>query len=320
MSETVRLYKYRTLLSGNRCVSKERLISEVEVSEATFKRDIAKLRDQFEVPIVFDRDRGGYVIVESGEMRELPGVWFSQQELLALATIQEMIEQLEPTMLGPQLEPLGVKLNQVMKKQGIEAAEMSRRIKLLYVGKRPIDTKIFEVVSRATFERCQIEFDHFNRSTSDTIRRAVSPIEIVLYRGNWYLNAWCHLRNGLRRFSIDAIEDVTRLTAPAMDVSEEEVAAVLGLGYGIFSGNTVKTAVLQFSRDRARWVQNEVWHPDQVGTLKRDGSYRLELPYSDERELLADLMKYGHTVEVIGPASLRASIKRAFQGALGLYN
>ena len=92
MSETVRLYKYRTLLSGNRCVSKERLISEVEVSEATFKRDIAKLRDQFGVPIVFDRDRGGYVSVESGEMRELPGVWFSQQELLALATIQEMIE------------------------------------------------------------------------------------------------------------------------------------------------------------------------------------------------------------------------------------
>ena len=126
--------------------------------------------------------------------------------------------------------------------------------------------------------------------------------------------------NCQRRFSIDAIEDVTRLTAPAMDVSEEEVAAVLGLGYGIFSGNTVKTAVLQFSRDRARWVQNEVWHPDQVGTLKRDGSYRLELPYSDERELLADLMKYGHTVEVIGPASLRASIKRAFQGALGMYN
>ncbi len=105
-----------------------------------------------------------------------------------------------------------------------------------------------------------------------------------------------------------------------MDVSEEEVAAVLGLGYGIFSGNTVKTAVLQFSRDRARWVQNEVWHPDQVGTLKRDGSYRLEVPYSDERELLGDLMKYGHTVEVIGPASLRASIKRAFHAALGLYS
>ena len=223
-------------------------------------------------------------------------------------------------MLGPQLEPLGVKLNQVMKKQGIEAAEMSRRIKLLYVGKRPIDAKIFEVLSRATFERCQIEFDHFNRNTSETIRRAVSPIEIVLYRGNWYLNAWCHLRNGLRRFSIDSIEGVRRLSEPAMEVSEEEVAAVLGLGYGIFSGNTVKTAVLQFSRDRARWVQNEVWHPDQMGTLKRDGSYRLEVPYSDERELLGDLMKYGHTVEVIGPASLRASIKRAFHAALGLYS
>jgi predicted DNA-binding transcriptional regulator YafY len=319
MSEAVRLYRYRTLLSGNRCVPKDRLIAEVEVSEATFKRDIAKLRDQFGVPIVFDRDRGGYVIDTNTDVQELPGVWFTQQELLALATIQQMMEQLEPTLLGPQLEPLGMKLDQIMRQQGFEAADMSRRIKLLHAGKRPIDANIFSVVSRATFERHQIALTHFNRSSSKTIQRTVSPIEIVLYRGNWYLNAWCHLREDLRRFSIDAISTAESKSEAAIEISEEEVATKLGQGYGIFSGTNVDTAVLQFSKERAEWVQNEVWHPDQVGVLKPNGAYTLEVPYADERELIADLLKYGHTVEVIRPASLRSSMKRALEAALGLY-
>jgi proteasome accessory factor C len=76
---------------------------------------------------------------------------------------------------------------------------------------------------------------------------------------------------------------------------------------------------LRFSKERAEWVQNEVWHPDQIGVLKPNGSYTLEVPYSDERELIADLLKYGHAVEVIRPASLRSSIKRALEAALGLY-
>jgi predicted DNA-binding transcriptional regulator YafY len=35
--------------------------------------------------------------------------------------------------------------------------------------------------------------------------REVSPQRLVHYRDNWYLDAWCHLREDVRSFSIDAI-------------------------------------------------------------------------------------------------------------------
>ena len=46
MSEIVRLYSYKDLFAGRRAVGKAEIMAKLEISEATFKRDIAKLRDQ----------------------------------------------------------------------------------------------------------------------------------------------------------------------------------------------------------------------------------------------------------------------------------
>lgn len=79
MSEIVRLYRCRSLLNGRTAVSARKLMRRLEISPATLKRDIAKLRDQPHVPIRFDRDRGGYRLDEGGghRDREFPGLWFS---------------------------------------------------------------------------------------------------------------------------------------------------------------------------------------------------------------------------------------------------
>jgi hypothetical protein len=54
-------------------------------------------------------------------------------------------------------------------------------------------------------------------------------------------------------------------------------------GYGIFSGDHVTWATLLFTPERARWVANERWHPLQTGQLRKDGSYLLRVPYTDDR-------------------------------------
>ena len=48
-------------------------------------------------------------------------------------------------------------------------------------------------------------------------------------------------------------------------------------------------------------------------------SYVLEIPYSDERELMGDLLRFGADVEVMAPPDLRNRIKRAVHEALGRY-
>jgi predicted DNA-binding transcriptional regulator YafY len=67
----------------------------------------------------------------------------------------------------------------------------------------------------------------------------------------------------------------------------------------------VQWARLRFNPQRARWVALETWHPEQRGRMESDGSFVLEVPYADTRELLMDILKFGADVEVLGPESLR---------------
>ena len=134
MSEVVRLYQYKTLLSSGKVVGKAAPLDALEISDATFKRDIAKLRDQLHVPIRFNRDLGGYQMEQLHTDTELPGVWFSADEMLALLTIEQMLTQLEPGLLGPKLKPLQQRLADMLAKQGISQGQLAQRIRLLQAG------------------------------------------------------------------------------------------------------------------------------------------------------------------------------------------
>jgi predicted DNA-binding transcriptional regulator YafY len=53
--------------------------------------------------------------------------------------------------------------------------------------------------------------------------------------------------------------------------------------------------------------------------LNKDGTLDLEVPYSDERELLGDVLRYGQDVEVISPPALRRQIAQT-AGAIAQLN
>ena len=304
MSEMVRLIRYSELLSSRRLLTKQELMDKLEISLATFKRDIAKLRDQMNVPIVFDRELGGYRLDNTSARTELPGFWFSQDEILALLTIQSMIGELEPGLLGPKLKPLNDRLNTILTSQGLDPAVLTQRVRLLQAGKRRMPLKSIETVAKATLERKQVKVLHFNRQNGDRAERIISPQQLLYYRDNWYVDAWCHLRGGVRSFAIDAFESAELLDQPAKELDPPTLKKNMNSGYGIFGGQATAVAKLQFSAERARWVQFEDWHPDQKGTLAKDGSYTLEVPYSDDRELIGDILRFGSEVKVLGPASL----------------
>jgi predicted DNA-binding transcriptional regulator YafY len=83
---------------------------------------------------------------------------------------------------------------------------------------------------------------------------------------------------------------------------------VLGAGYGIFSGRKLQHAKLRFTPKRARWVAQETWHPKQKGSFDAGGSWLLEFPYADHRELIMDILKFGADVEVLAPPDLRQRV------------
>ena len=309
MSEIDRLYSYRALFTGRRVVPRQDILDKLEISLATFKRDLAKLRDRLNMPIEFDRDLGGYVLSSDQDTEELPGLWFSQDEILALLTIQNMITQLEPGLLGPKLLPLQKRLNDMLVQQGLDTQTLAERIRVVHAGKRRLALKSFEAIAKATLNRQQVHIHHLNRQTGKVVERDISPQQLVHYRDNWYVDAWCHLRREVRSFAVDAITQAEALTLAAKELDAAQLRMVMQSGYGIFGGQATDWAKLKFSAERARWVQHEQWHPEQKGTLHADGSYTLELPYADDRELMGDILRFGAEVEVVAPKSMRKNIR-----------
>ena len=138
-------------------------------------------------------------------------------------------------------------------------------------------------------------------------------------RDNWYLDAWCHQRNGLRSFAVERLREAKPLDLDAKNIAEEELDAHFASSYGIFAGKPKHTAVLRFTPERARWVAEEQWHPQQQGRILDDGSYELRIPYADPRELVMDVLKHGAEVKIIEPETLRLLVQQQLQQAWRQY-
>src|SRR5262249_23082201 len=103
------------------------------------------------------------------------------------------------------------------------------------------------------------------------------------------------------------------------EVSDAELNEVLASGYGIFSGKKVQWAVLRFMPRVARYVSLEDWHSKQRSRWEKDGSYILEVPFSSEKELMMDILRYGADVKVLERKALRDEAARRLKEAAAQY-
>jgi proteasome accessory factor C len=316
-----RIFQLHAILSSRRtAIPLEDLMAKLECSKSTLHRTINALKDYLNAPVVFDAEAGGYRYSKdaASETYELPGLWFTPRELQALAVLQCLLKDAGGGLLEEHLAPLARRLGDLTKHQRLNLGEAASRLRFPSIGARPMG-KQFDAVASATLQRRKLWIEYHARSTDARSERTVSPQRITHYRETWYLDAWDEERNALRSFSIDRIERAMILEAAAFDVPESELQDHYASAYGIFGGKADKVAVLRFTRDGARWVADEKWHPQQEGAWLPDGRYELRIPYREPRELVMDLMRQGQNVEVVAPEDLRRQVRQELERAAAQY-
>lgn len=308
MTRTERLYRLDQLLRTRRSITRRELLDALECSQATLTRDIEYLRSQLNAPLVFDEELGAYKFstAAAGPTYALPGLWFNDTEIHALLAIEHLLESIQPGLLGPHVAPLRKRLEALLGKGGHAPDEIRRRILLLPANVRRPAQAHFTVCAEATLNRRRLLMQHHDRDQDTVNTREVSPQRLVRYKENWYLDTWCHTREAIRTFAVDALRGAEILDTTAIDVADAELDAVLAAGYGIYAGHKVRWATLRFTPWQARWTSAETWHAEQRSHYDVEGRYILEIPYSDDAELLMDILKYGPQVEVLAPPDLRA--------------
>ncbi len=325
MNQLDRLYQLERLLLSRRSLGRDTLLRELEISYATLKRYLAVLRDRMNVPVLYDRFSNTYAIRQPAgkgpsERQELPGVWFNQQEIIALLTMYQLIASLDAAgMLQRHLQPILQRLNTMLGSTHMQAQELQRRVRIIGAARREVPSRFFELVGLALTQRHRLQVTYFTRSRNEESTRTLSPQRLVHHRNTWYLDAWCHTSKGLKRFALDAIRAAHILDRPAKEVALSSVEKTLDKGYGIYAGTKLRWATLVFTPQSAIWVAPEQWHPDQKSRTLPDGALELKLPYTHDAELLMDIQRHGADVRVVSPVTLRDKLLVGLKQAVGQY-
>ena len=327
MSQSTRLRDIIAILEARHQPVPVRIfLQELGMSLSAFKRDLAVLRDQMRAPIVWKRgdedNPRGYVLEDKGWSSGklgLPNAWFSSAEIYALLMIDAFASHIGPGLLTEHLAPLITRITLALSAADDSPQDIRARVRILASASKRINTPFFESVAQATIKQQQLNILYFTRSKNERSERVVSPQRLIHYKENWYLIAWCHKAEGLRMFALDAIEAANSTKDATLSIDVKMVDALIGRDFGIYSGGERQWAKLKFTALQARWVQAEVWHTEQKTTLNDDGSIVIEIPYSNSKELMLDILRFGPDVMVLEPPTLRQAIKERLDKAAAQY-
>ena len=322
MSKVERLYHLHNILNQRRTpISRQELMERLACSQATLYRLVGELRDFLGAPIEQDPDNRGFYYDRSYEQPfELPGIWISPGELQALLTARQVLTNVQPGLLEGELESLQGRITSLLRQKGVEADTGESRIHIQHVASRAVPARMFQDILAALVRRRRLKIRYHGRRRDQESERVISPQRLTQYRNSWYLDAWCHDAQGLRSFALERVREQSLQEEDAREVSPGVLSAHFDQSYGIFSGPAEHLAELRFTAETARWIAEEVWHPDQQGAFEADGSWRLKVPFSNARELIMDILRHGSDVEVLAPDFLREAVAAEARRTAQLYS
>lgn len=310
---------HRELSTRRRPVTKAVLAERMGgCSTRTVHRTAQWMIEALHAPIRFSPTGYFYDRHPNEPVFELPGLWFNEDELVALVGVQALLRQAQPGLLDDYLAPISKRIDELLSRRGVGLPDWERRIRIVQMAGRPTG-QCFGVVADALVRHQRILIRYRARGDGALSTRTVSPQRLTHYRENWYLDAWCHDKKALRTFSVDRIEVAHASDEPAVELPMEDLDAVLATSFGIFAGLPSREACLIFTAHRAQWIADEQWHPEQRGEFLEDGRYRLRFPYHHSEELVLDICRYGPDVIVEAPVELRKTVADRLKAGAALY-
>lgn len=282
------------------------LARQFETCRRTAQRSIEKMRDRLGVPFEYDPVRKGYFYPDSSF--ELPRLPVSQNELLAILLARNLLSQSAGGIIGDAISSFGKKLLAQTGELGLGEQRLRESFSAIWNGYSPADGQTFQTLAMALIESRRIAFRHYSPARDQWSDRTADPYHLQHYNGSWILLAWCHLRNGWRKFNLSRIDGLQPTEQNFVPLPNEQWQDQMQGAFGIFQSGELIPVTLRFSPHRARWVSRELWHPRQETRTEADGSLLMRLLVTDFREIKLKIMQYGAEVEVLEPAELRDEI------------
>jgi predicted DNA-binding transcriptional regulator YafY len=314
-----RLLALDRLLRANRYPNARSAAAALEVHPRTIHRDLVFLRDSWGAPLAFSHRHNGYYYREADYA--LPLLRLSEGELVALFLAERLMDQYRDSPLAKDLATAFQKVTAALPDEvTIDLAHLAEAYSFRHRPAALGEAARFRMLARAVREGRQLELTYWAASRDATSRRVVDPYHLVSVEGDWYLVAYCHLREEVRMFAPGRIRAVRETGERFERPADFRIGAYLDATFKVVRGaGPARQVRLRFTAAVARYVREREWHPSQRLQARRDGSLVLTLRVNHLLEVRRWVLSYGADCEVLAPADLRDEVRAELRRMQKLY-
>jgi predicted DNA-binding transcriptional regulator YafY len=331
MNRTDRLLAIILELQGKGRQRAEDLAETFETSKRTIYRDIQALGEAG-VPIVSIPGLG-YSLMKG---YFLPPLSFTTDEATMLLLGSDLMAQSFDAQYRSAALSASRKIDGVLpEKLRDEVRYLQDSIRFVTTDalERPTETEKLLQLRRAILQRSTIRFRYFTRHPSSTAEaegdpgvpthhytspaptapvqstREADPYGLVHFLNAWHVIAYCHMRQGIRNFRLDRIDDLILLPKTFQRPANFKM--------GESKSDQRRSLIVRalFDKEVARWVRESRSYYITSEEETPDGLLVTLKPHQ-ESEVLQWLLSWGSHVRVLEPETLRHRITEEAQGML----
>lgn len=212
-TRTERLFATILLLQNRPNMTSRDLAEHFGVSRRTIFRDLRALSDSG-VPLTYS-EGGGYEILEG---YQLPPLMLTAREAATLLVGTEFMRLQSDASLREDADEVSLKIRSVLPREIREYVDrLSENTVLDPYWSQAIQSEGEESgkwfrLSEAVARSRKVIMEYFVESRQELTQRRVDPLGLVYYTDHWNLIAFDHLREEIRNFRLDRIEEMFVLT------------------------------------------------------------------------------------------------------------
>jgi len=300
----------QTLISSRSGKSVGDLAAILECHTRTVYRDLEALQSAG-FPVYTERAGGKNLWCLLDSARHSIPIPFSLPELMALYFSRGMMGVLKDTVFYDSLVTLFEKIKATLPDEYI--TYLDRVAGSLTVKSKPHPPygplrSILDKVGEAAIQKKHIWIDYYALSRKKKTRRKVAPYKIWFFDGTFYLIGHCGLRQDIRIFAMDRIQNLESTDEAFVMPEDFNIDDFMKSSFGVFQGRPAKVKV-RFAPEIADYIREKIWHETQQIEAQNDGSIIFEAEVAGIDEIKFWILKWGAKARVLEPESLRNAVR-----------
>jgi predicted DNA-binding transcriptional regulator YafY len=309
LSRWKRIHRIDALLREGGYPSAARLAKDCGVSAKSIYRDIEAMRSELGAPIEYDSSRKGFRYSVAGF--QIPATALSERDLFALMVTENAVLQYEGTPLAEELRGAFDRVLGTLPKDLRSKHELAAQaVHFAGLPATPIPTRTWSELVDAILARRKLDIEYFTPTKGRSESRRIDPYLLVVRDREWFLVGRTQNGRHYALFYVPRIRRVARTDEPYEVDPAFSAQTYFEHGFNAMHGQgKPETVELFFAPEHAHIADERAWAKKQNVRKHRDGSATLSFLSNTLFEVARQVLRYGGTVEVRRPASLRADVR-----------